>query len=52
MPQMAPLNWFILFIIFTIALIVLSLLNYYQNTPKTIEIKPTISSTYKINWKW
>nr|QNE85678.1 ATP synthase F0 subunit 8 [Phaonia fuscata] len=52
MPQMAPINWFILFILFSISFILFSMMNYYSFMPTTPN-----SITKKINqkyfyWKW
>nr|YP_010397347.1 ATP synthase F0 subunit 8 [Glycyphana fulvistemma]UQJ77454.1 ATP synthase F0 subunit 8 [Glycyphana fulvistemma] len=51
MPQMAPLSWLILFMIFCLTFILFNVLNYYcfLYTPKTSMPKKT---TFKINWKW
>nr|APX40593.1 ATP synthase F0 subunit 8 [Cryptocephalus mystacatus] len=51
MPQMAPLNWLTLFIMFSIYVMVFSSMNYFffiKNPSKTT------SKTYKIssNWLW
>nr|ALO77208.1 ATP synthase F0 subunit 8 [Glaresis sp. GLA01] len=51
MPQMAPLSWLTLFVIFTLTFLILNSLNYYNfiYTPKTqkFTVKPI-----KNNWKW
>nr|AXA45529.1 ATP synthase F0 subunit 8 [Paederus fuscipes] len=51
MPQMAPLNWTILFIIFNMIFIIINVINYYSflYPPKSYNIK---KKTNKINWKW
>nr|YP_009271736.1 ATP synthase F0 subunit 8 [Osmoderma opicum]ANY27994.1 ATP synthase F0 subunit 8 [Osmoderma caeleste] len=51
MPQMSPLSWLILFIIFVWVLILFNVLNYYcfLYPVKTYSTKP---KTLKINWKW
>nr|YP_010397502.1 ATP synthase F0 subunit 8 [Pagastia tianmumontana]UQJ73372.1 ATP synthase F0 subunit 8 [Pagastia tianmumontana] len=54
MPQMAPISWLILFIVFTITLILFNILNYYCVLPKnlmTSEKKSQIN-TNPLNWKW
>nr|YP_009073572.1 ATP synthase F0 subunit 8 [Aeolesthes oenochrous]BAP59122.1 ATP synthase F0 subunit 8 [Aeolesthes oenochrous] len=51
MPQMAPLNWLILFMFFTIIFILFNTVNYYSfmyNVKQKIPIKNTV----KFNWKW
>nr|YP_009868685.1 ATP synthase F0 subunit 8 [Alphitobius diaperinus]QKI32137.1 ATP synthase F0 subunit 8 [Alphitobius diaperinus]QNK05479.1 ATP synthase F0 subunit 8 [Alphitobius diaperinus] len=51
MPQMAPLNWLSLMILFISILIIFNIMNYYsfshQVTQKPLKIKKT-----SINWKW
>nr|YP_010305210.1 ATP synthase F0 subunit 8 [Philonthus spinipes]ULT46827.1 ATP synthase F0 subunit 8 [Philonthus spinipes] len=51
MPQMAPMNWLILFIIFTLTFLIFNTINYfsfkYQMKPSSISKKSS-----KINWKW
>nr|YP_009737789.1 ATP synthase F0 subunit 8 [Dacus bivittatus]QHW07524.1 ATP synthase F0 subunit 8 [Dacus bivittatus] len=53
MPQMAPIGWLSLFIVFSITFILFSIINFYSVIPQT----PTshISkkhSTSPLNWKW
>nr|YP_009261956.1 ATP synthase F0 subunit 8 [Tipula cockerelliana]AMN09072.1 ATP synthase F0 subunit 8 [Tipula cockerelliana] len=53
MPQMAPINWLLLFIIFSITLIIFNTLNYFSFLPSN----PQKSQTEKknnspLNWKW
>nr|WKU84144.1 ATP synthase F0 subunit 8 [Serichlamys sp.] len=53
MPQMAPMNWSILFTMFIILLILFTMLNYYMYLPLKFQTKN--SKNYKIlskNWKW
>nr|ALO76838.1 ATP synthase F0 subunit 8 [Adoretus sp. ADO01] len=51
MPQMAPLNWLVLFIMFCSTFLVFNTLNYFSfNYP--VKIKTHMPSTKKINWKW
>nr|WHE42550.1 ATP synthase F0 subunit 8 [Habroloma sp.] len=52
MPQMAPLSWTLLFIMFSMVMILFMILNYYNinYAPKYL-----IKKEYKkhlINWKW
>nr|ALO77540.1 ATP synthase F0 subunit 8 [Myodermum sp. MYO01] len=51
MPQMSPLSWLTLFMVFCITFLVFNILNYYcfSYPTKTHTIKKT---TNKINWKW
>nr|AMP43784.1 ATP synthase F0 subunit 8 [Rhamphomyia insignis] len=53
MPQMAPIGWLSLFIIFTLTFMLFSVMNYYSMlppTPKTSMLNQTSSNT--LNWKW
>nr|AXS65943.1 ATP synthase F0 subunit 8 [Scarabaeoidea sp. KM-2017] len=51
MPQMAPLNWLILFFFFTMIYLIFNMLNYFifqYNIKSSLKIK----KQNKINWKW
>nr|AXS65833.1 ATP synthase F0 subunit 8 [Curculionoidea sp. 29 KM-2017] len=51
MPQMAPMNWLMLFIYFLILLMLLTSMNYYfylYYPKKFINMKKNIIT----NWKW
>nr|UOU84905.1 ATP synthase F0 subunit 8 [Rhamphomyia geniculata] len=53
MPQMAPIGWLSLFIIFTITFMLFCVMNYYMMlppAPKTLELNK--SSFNSLNWKW
>nr|YP_009185856.1 ATP synthase F0 subunit 8 [Liogluta microptera]ALO70665.1 ATP synthase F0 subunit 8 [Liogluta microptera] len=51
MPQMAPMNWLSLFLMFIIVFMIFNSLNYFcfLYTPKTMKMEKSTSS---INWKW
>nr|YP_009261943.1 ATP synthase F0 subunit 8 [Symplecta hybrida]AMN09059.1 ATP synthase F0 subunit 8 [Symplecta hybrida] len=53
MPQMAPISWLTLFLIFSITLIVFNTLNYFSFFPyiKKNESDKKINSS-PMNWKW
>nr|WJW73778.1 ATP synthase F0 subunit 8 [Platypeza sp.] len=54
MPQMAPLQWLSLFIIFTFTFILFNMVNYYIYLPqptKTSLLEAT-NKTNSLNWKW
>nr|QHZ87443.1 ATP synthase F0 subunit 8 [Anotogaster sieboldii] len=54
MPQMAPISWVILFLFFSITLILFNILNFYLSTPDLNNTKK-IGSTHmikNIHWKW
>nr|WNH42063.1 ATPase subunit 8 [Neoperla multiserrata] len=53
MPQMAPISWFLLFIVFSGALLMFNFLNYYFFLPTS----PLTTQQQKIDqkpltWKW
>nr|WNG77925.1 ATP synthase F0 subunit 8 [Elephantomyia inulta] len=53
MPQMSPLSWLSLFIIFSITLIIFNMLNYFlylPPAPKKNNNKAFNMTT--LNWKW
>uniref|UniRef100_A0AAU7YTX6 ATP synthase complex subunit 8 n=1 Tax=Conchapelopia togamaculosa TaxID=3154050 RepID=A0AAU7YTX6_9DIPT len=54
MPQMAPISWLILFIVFTITLILFNIFNYYSMLPKTPESLQQNNNftSNSLNWKW
>nr|QRV62665.1 ATP synthase F0 subunit 8 [Zaitzevhydrus formaster ulanulana] len=52
MPQMAPMNWLMLYIFFSVIFIMFNFMNYYMFL---IYKKMKISNKIfikKINWKW
>nr|QZJ45823.1 ATP synthase F0 subunit 8 [Holotrichia parallela] len=51
MPQMAPLSWLSLFIMFSLIFLMFNSMNYFTMTysPKINLIKKTFNLT---NWKW
>nr|ALO70286.1 ATP synthase F0 subunit 8 [Aloconota currax]ARH54856.1 ATP synthase F0 subunit 8 [Aloconota currax] len=51
MPQMAPMNWLLLFLMFIVIFMMFNSLNYFCfiYNPKTSKIKQVLKS---INWKW
>nr|AXS64991.1 ATP synthase F0 subunit 8 [Cerambycidae sp. 2 KM-2017] len=51
MPQMAPLNWLILFIYFTMIFLLFNVINYYSFLYKVKSIKKSSKNT-PFNWKW
>nr|YP_010261349.1 ATP synthase F0 subunit 8 [Leptophlebia marginata]YP_010261362.1 ATP synthase F0 subunit 8 [Leptophlebia vespertina]UIB40256.1 ATP synthase F0 subunit 8 [Leptophlebia marginata]UIB40269.1 ATP synthase F0 subunit 8 [Leptophlebia vespertina] len=53
MPQMAPLSWLLLFMLFSLTLILFNLMNYfvYQHAaPTSSSVKSNL--TNPLNWKW
>nr|WCQ78432.1 ATP synthase F0 subunit 8 [Agriotes sp. GTI-28] len=51
MPQMAPLSWLNLFIMFVMTFLVLNSLNYFSFMYKNSQSKSMPKMT-SINWKW
>nr|YP_009498552.1 ATP synthase F0 subunit 8 [Parapenaeopsis hungerfordi]AWK60867.1 ATP synthase F0 subunit 8 [Parapenaeopsis hungerfordi] len=52
MPQMAPLLWLNLFIMFSITFIIFLTLNYFIKVPnKTKDLLPT-PPKQEMSWKW
>nr|YP_010022709.1 ATP synthase F0 subunit 8 [Sarcophaga plotnikovi]QOP39557.1 ATP synthase F0 subunit 8 [Sarcophaga plotnikovi] len=54
MPQMAPIGWLSLFIIFSIAFLIFNMMNYYAFIPLTPKSNLSIQmkSMNSLNWKW
>nr|YP_010693818.1 ATP synthase F0 subunit 8 [Tachina stackelbergi]WCD42048.1 ATP synthase F0 subunit 8 [Tachina stackelbergi] len=54
MPQMAPIGWLSLFIIFSITFMIFNMMNYFSFTPSMPKLnlinKNKISNS--MNWKW
>nr|ALO77423.1 ATP synthase F0 subunit 8 [Attagenus hottentotus] len=51
MPQMAPMNWIMLFTFFSIMFLIINSMNYFSFSimPKKLMNQ---KSKIKINWKW
>nr|UCU06757.1 ATP synthase F0 subunit 8 [Campsosternus auratus] len=51
MPQMAPLSWINLFMLFITIFMIMNTLNYFsfQYENKSVKSSPKLDS---INWKW
>nr|UUJ36865.1 ATP synthase F0 subunit 8 [Epeorus sp. 03 ZXM-2022a] len=52
MPQMAPLSWLLLFIVFSVTLILFSVMNYFMVVPSTPQGSSSQFQTQAFNWKW
>nr|QDH12212.1 ATP synthase F0 subunit 8 [Forcipomyia makanensis] len=52
MPQMAPINWLLLFIIFCLTYLLFNILNYYIYSPIFKSSNKKSFKTYFFNWKW
>nr|AND96632.1 ATP synthase F0 subunit 8 [Drepanocerus kirbyi] len=51
MPQMAPINWLMLMIYFSIIFMMFNSMNYYSFN-YTIKSINTFKKIMKVNWKW
>nr|ANJ70701.1 ATP synthase F0 subunit 8 [Uloma sp. BMNH 1425257] len=51
MPQMAPLSWLTLMILFSMILISFNMINFYTFSYSVLEKKISIKEK-KTNWKW
>nr|YP_009235848.1 ATP synthase F0 subunit 8 [Bactrocera umbrosa]AMD83703.1 ATP synthase F0 subunit 8 [Bactrocera umbrosa]WCB98531.1 ATP synthase F0 subunit 8 [Bactrocera umbrosa]WCB99129.1 ATP synthase F0 subunit 8 [Bactrocera umbrosa] len=53
MPQMAPIGWLSLFIIFSITFILFSMMTYYSVIPQSTKSETSMKRpTTSLNWKW
>nr|QHD47972.1 ATP synthase F0 subunit 8 [Claassenia magna]WHU31440.1 ATP synthase F0 subunit 8 [Claassenia magna] len=53
MPQMAPLSWLILFLVFSATLVLFNSLNYFSYFIQSSQSqKKTEISHHSMNWKW
>nr|YP_002274305.1 ATP synthase F0 subunit 8 [Parafronurus youi]ABY53352.1 ATP synthase F0 subunit 8 [Parafronurus youi] len=52
MPQMAPLSWLTLFIIFSFTLIFFGIMNYFLVSPDAPQSSSSSFQTQPFNWKW
>nr|UPX88593.1 ATP synthase F0 subunit 8 [Paraleptophlebia submarginata] len=53
MPQMAPLSWFLLFMMFSLTLILFNMMNYYIYTQHSPSTQHSVMNTPgPLNWKW
>nr|YP_009711668.1 ATP synthase F0 subunit 8 [Dasypogon diadema]AYW52657.1 ATP synthase F0 subunit 8 [Dasypogon diadema] len=53
MPQMAPISWLVLFLMFILTLIMFSMMNYYTMLPNSPKISTKSGMmTPNMNWKW
>nr|WKU83776.1 ATP synthase F0 subunit 8 [Aristosyrphus sp.] len=53
MPQMFPMNWLFLFMIFSLTLIMFSIMNYFNYMPYISKKQLNLIFLKKtMNWKW
>nr|YP_009142406.1 ATP synthase F0 subunit 8 [Trilophidia annulata]AKH04358.1 ATP synthase F0 subunit 8 [Trilophidia annulata]QOL00780.1 ATP synthase F0 subunit 8 [Trilophidia annulata] len=52
MPQMSPMMWFSLFIIFSITMMMFNQLNFFTYKPNKIKSISMKNKKKELNWKW
>nr|WHM51917.1 ATP synthase F0 subunit 8 [Incisitermes schwarzi] len=52
MPQMMPLSWLTLFLMFSATLMLFATMNYYMVIPKTEPATKKTILMKSMNWKW
>nr|URX52828.1 ATP synthase F0 subunit 8 [Bifiditermes rogierae] len=52
MPQMMPMNWVTLFIMFSATLIIFATMNFYTKMPKPKHSTKSTIAQKLMNWKW
>nr|UJI65703.1 ATP synthase F0 subunit 8 [Glossina austeni] len=53
MPQMAPISWLSLFIIFSMSFMIFNMMNYYSFSPTMPKSKFLKNKNFlSMNWKW
>nr|QFG40102.1 ATP synthase F0 subunit 8 [Alpheus bellulus] len=52
MPQMSPLLWLNLYIMFTITLVIFIAMFFYTKTPSLAPTSSKPHSNETMNWKW
>nr|YP_010713095.1 ATP synthase F0 subunit 8 [Meromyza saltatrix]WDA93961.1 ATP synthase F0 subunit 8 [Meromyza saltatrix] len=53
MPQMAPINWLFLFLMFSMIFLLFNMMNYYSIIPSSPKLNLLkMMKTNSLNWKW
>nr|YP_009689568.1 ATP synthase F0 subunit 8 [Paratrichobius longicrus]QEG77647.1 ATP synthase F0 subunit 8 [Paratrichobius longicrus] len=52
MPQMSPMNWILLMIMFSMIFFFFLMINYFSFNPKMPSFLKSNFKTKKMNWKW
>nr|YP_010895265.1 ATP synthase F0 subunit 8 [Sterphus plagiatus]WJW73830.1 ATP synthase F0 subunit 8 [Sterphus plagiatus] len=53
MPQMYPINWLSLYLLFSLIFILFNMMNYFIYLPSTSKSKELSKmDTPSLNWKW
>nr|QDP18116.1 ATP synthase F0 subunit 8 [Chrotogonus sp. TAMUIC IGC OR284] len=51
-PQMSPMMWFTLFILFSATMILFNQMLFFSFKPNKINISKNKSTNNQMNWKW
>nr|YP_010240539.1 ATP synthase F0 subunit 8 [Nothybus sumatranus]QQV73781.1 ATP synthase F0 subunit 8 [Syneches medoganus]QTF87880.1 ATP synthase F0 subunit 8 [Nothybus sumatranus] len=52
MPQMSPINWLFLFMVFSLIFIMFNIMNFYAFLPPSPKSSQTKKSVKPLIWKW
>nr|QNE85840.1 ATP synthase F0 subunit 8 [Microphor holosericeus] len=53
MPQMAPINWLSLFMLFSLVFMLFCMMNYYSSLPSSPKMYTKENNRINsLNWKW
>nr|YP_010166754.1 ATP synthase F0 subunit 8 [Rhithrodytes bimaculatus]QRV62858.1 ATP synthase F0 subunit 8 [Rhithrodytes bimaculatus] len=52
MPQMAPMNWLVLYILFSLIFLIFNFMNYYSFLIMSKYHKKNFYIKNILNWKW
>nr|ARH54003.1 ATP synthase F0 subunit 8 [Stomis pumicatus] len=52
MPQMAPMNWLFLYLLFSIIFMMFNFMNYYLFLIKNYSVSMKNINKKFLNWKW
>nr|QNJ59916.1 ATP synthase F0 subunit 8 [Trimerotropis pallidipennis] len=52
MPQMSPMMWFSLFIMFSLTMILFNQMNFFSYKPNIIKSTEKMIKKKNMNWKW
>nr|UXD79080.1 ATP synthase F0 subunit 8 [Stolotermes victoriensis] len=52
MPQMMPLSWLTLMLMFSVSLMLFNTMNYFSFSPNAQQMSTKTMLTKKMNWKW
>nr|YP_009563987.1 ATP synthase F0 subunit 8 [Alpheus inopinatus]QAX91337.1 ATP synthase F0 subunit 8 [Alpheus inopinatus] len=52
MPQMSPILWLNLYLMFSITLVIFIAIFYYSKTPSSSPESAKAGSKQSLNWKW